>query len=166
MLFTEKSPRQKIRISIIDVIIVLTVLLCIAGVVIHYKLYESENISVTPDTCNVSILFEKMPLEAAERVIEGDVLYLSADGRKLGTVVSVKSTESTVYFTDANGAIVSGMDQSVRDVTVTVEVKGVLNDDGFYLSGEYYTAAGMEVSVYSKQFSGKGIIFEVKKLSE
>ena len=52
----EKNTKKKVRISIIDVLIILTVIACIAATFVHYKIYEKENAA---DNCRLVIYPDK-----------------------------------------------------------------------------------------------------------
>ena len=163
----ERNARKKIRISIIDVLIVLTVIALIAGTVIHYKLYEKKHEIITDDTVTVSILFSSVSPEVASAAKTGSVMFLSSDSRAFGTVVGVDFEDADVYYTSEGHKIVSAKDSEKKDLTVTVEVKGELTADrGFIENGSLHIAAGMEIEVFTTDFSGKGLIFDVKKQSE
>lgn len=163
----ERNTRKKIRISIIDVLIVLTVLALIAGTVIHYKIYENKNEIVTDDTVTVSVLFGSVLPEVASAAKPGGQMYFANDSSLFGTVTGVDYEDADVYYTDDDHKIVAGKDAEKKDLTVTVEVKGELTSDrGFLQNGKLHIAAGMEIEVFTTEFSGKGLIFDVKKQSE
>lgn len=163
----ERNTRKKIRISIIDVLILLTVIALVAGTVIHYKIYEKNNEVITDDTVTVSILFREVMPEVASAAKVGSLMFVTEDSRLLGTVTAVELEDAEVYYTSEEHKIVLGKDSEKKDLTVTVEVKGDLTEDrGFLENGSFHIAAGIEIEVFTADFSGKGLIFDVKKLSE
>ncbi len=162
---SERSARKKIRISIIDVLIVLTVAACIAGTFVHYKAYEKNNEVVVDERSLVSVLYSSLTPDIAERAVEGDTVFFD-NGEIFGKIIEVTFKEAEVYYKNADGKWVLGTDEIKKDVTVTVQVEGDFTDGGFMANGTKYVAAGMEIETYTPNFSGKGLIFEVKKQAE
>lgn len=165
MTSAEKNTRKKIRISIIDVLIVLTVIGGIAGTFLHYKIYEEKNRVVTDDSAVVSVLLSSQEAEVENKIKVGDKLYFK-DSEFFGTVVEVSFENADVTYTDANGKLVLASDDRLRDVTLLVAVDGEFTPSGFLARGTDYTAAGAEIEVFSLNFSGNGLIFDVKKQTE
>ena len=165
MTSSEKNTHRKIRISIIDVLIVLAVIAGIGGTIVHYRLYEKNNAVVTDYTAEISILLSSLDSESAERLTAGEKVYYE-DKTCMGVITRAEVEEAVIYFTDGEGKIQEGRDENLKDVRLTVEVKGEFTDGGFLALGRDYTAAGMEIEFFTPDFSGKGLIFDVKNLSE
>ncbi|MBR5322617.1 MAG: DUF4330 family protein [Clostridia bacterium] len=161
----ERNPRKKIRISIIDILIVLVIAACIVGTFIHYRVYEKNNEVVTDDNSLISVLYSSLTPEVAERAVVGDMVFFDS-GEALGRIVEVVVEDAEVYHKDTDGKWVIGTDTTKKDVTVTLQVEGDFTEGGFLANGTKYVAAGMEIEVYTPKFSGKGLIFEVKKQAE
>ncbi len=161
----ERNGRKKIRISIIDVLILLTVIACIAGTFVHYRVYEKNNAVVKDDRSLVSVLYTSLMPEVAERAVEGDLIYFD-NGEPLGKIVEITVKDAEVYYKNAEGKWVLGVDESKKDLSITVQVEGDFTEVGFLANGTDYIAAGMEIETFTPKFSGKGLIFEVKKQAE
>jgi len=165
MMNQSENAASKKGIGIIDVLVVITLIACIAGTFIHYKIYEKNHEVNTDDKCLVSVLVPGVDADLAESYAEGDKLYYK-DGVLLGTVVEVTGENSAIYYTNAKNEVVKGSDESRRDITLIVEVKGELGDGGFKVNGTDYIASGMEIDAFTPKISGKGLIFEVKKQTD
>ena len=161
-----ERTRKKIRISIIDILITVTIIACIAGTFVHYKLYESDNEVVTSDVCYVSVMFYGVDTEISEKLVSGEKLYLNDGGELFGTVSEAVSEDASFYYTNAKNEIVEASDPSRKDVSVTVEVNGELTANGFLANGVEYVASGMEIDLFSAKYSGKGLVFDVQQRSE
>ena len=161
----EKSARKKIRISIIDVLIVLTVVACIAGTFVHYRVYEKNHAVVKDDNSLVSILYSSLTPDVAEKAVEGDIVFFD-NGEPFGKIVEITVEDAEVYYKNSDGKWVLGTDETKKDVTVMLQVGGDFTEGGFLANGTEYIAAGMEIETYTPKFSGKGLIFEVKKQAE
>ena len=162
---SERSARKKIRISIIDVLIVLTVVACIAGTFVHYRVYEKNNAVIIDEHSLVSVLYSSLMPDVAEKAVEGDTVFFD-NGEALGKIVEITVEDAEVYYKNSDGKWVLGTDETKKDVTVTLQVEGDFTDGGFFANGTEYVAAGMEIETYTPKFSGKGLIFDVKKQAE
>ena len=160
----DKKTKKKIRISIIDVLIVVAFIACVGGIFVHYQIYEKNNAVVTDDSCYLSLLFSGVSNEYSDSASVGDKVY--RDGVLLGTVATVSVADAEVYYRNAKDEIVQTVDTGKKDVTVVVDVKGDVTDMGFLANGVEYMAAGMKIDVNMSKFSGNGLIFDVKKQSE
>ncbi|MBQ7968602.1 MAG: DUF4330 family protein [Clostridia bacterium] len=168
MTANENSVRKKIRISIIDVIIVITVLACIAGGVLHYRVYENNNKVITDDVFYVSMRFSSIENSSGQKIETGDSLYLNDGKVLLGTVNEVTEEDASFYYNDeVTGELKKGKDPGAKDISVVVEIKGELTkENGFLANGVKYVAAGMILDVYSDMFSAKGLIFDLEAKTE
>ena len=162
----EKKKRKKIRISIIDVLIVVTLMACICGSFVHYKIYEKNNQVNTDDVCMVSILFSGVEPSIADKVSSGDTVYLKKDGVVFGTVSEVSFKDALSYYANEEGRIVEGSDSTKKDVTIIVRVVGDMTSRGFLVNGKDYIASGMNEAIYTSKFSGMGLVFDVKQQTE
>ncbi|MBE6643190.1 MAG: DUF4330 family protein [Ruminococcaceae bacterium] len=162
----EKISKKKSRVSIIDVLIILTVIACIAATFVHYKIYEKENTVVIDEKCLVSVKYYGVDNEIAKGISMGNEVYYTENGKLLGTVIEIDSKDSDVLFKDASDKWIQTVDTTKKDVTVIIEVSGSVSSTGFLANGTDYTAAGMEIDTYSSGFSGKGLIFDVKRQAE
>ena len=162
----EKKRRKKIRISIIDVLIVVTLTACVCGAFVHYKIFEKNNQLNTDDVCMISMLFSGVEPSIADKVSSGDTVYLKKDGVIFGTVSEVSFKDALSYYTNEEGRIVEGSDSTKKDVTVIVRVVGDMSTKGFLVNGKDYIASGMQEAIYTSSFSGVGLVFDVKQQTE
>ena len=163
---TERVSKRKGRISIIDVLIILTVIACIAATFVHYKIYEKENAVIIDEKCLVSVKYSGVDNEIAKSIVAGNEVYYAEDGKFFGKVIEFDLKDSEVMVKDASDKWIKTVDTTQKDVTVILEVSGKVSANGFLANGTDYTAAGMEIDTYSSVFSGKGLIFDVKRQAE
>ena len=161
-----REGRKKIRISIIDFLIVLTVVACVCGIFVHYKLFENNNKVLTDDVCNISVMLYGVDNDISEKIVSGNKVYLKDGNEEFGVVSDVSKEDAVVYYSDSQNEIATGTDNTKKDIKLTVEVKGDLSESGFYANGKKYIASGMEIDIFSAEFSAKGLIFGVESRSE
>lgn len=166
MTANEKNNRKKIRISIIDVLIVITLIACIAGGFMHYKVYEKNNEVVTSDVCSVSVMLSEVENDVSAKIKAGDVVYFKDNDTVFGTITEVSEKDADYYYTNEQGVRVKGSNIYAKNVSVVIEVNGEMTKNGFLANGLEYVAAGMELELYSAEFWEKALIFDVQQLSE
>ena len=158
--------RKKIRISIIDVLIVITVIACAVGAFLHYRIYEKNNEVIKDDVALVSVMLYNVENSISTKIAVGDKIYLTENNELLGTVAEVSSKDGTYYFTDDQGLVREGVDFYSKDVSVIITVNGEFTEEGFLENGVKYIAAGMEIDLYSADFCQKGLIYGIENQSE
>ena len=161
-----ENKTKRFRISIIDVLIALVVIACVAGVFLHYRTYAKNNKVVKDDTCYVSLQLSGVANETAEKITTGDTVYLKDDKSVFGKISEVNLENAQYYYSDEKGISVRGEDAYAKDVALVIEVKGELTEDGFLANGVEYVASGLYIDVYTNDFSEKGLIFGVEERSE
>jgi ribose 5-phosphate isomerase RpiB len=104
--------------------------------------------------------------DLSEKIAIGDKIYLKEGNQTFGSVSDVIKEDSSVYYTNVANQISESVDSTKKDVAIIIEVNGDVKQDGFFANGVKYVAAGMEIDVFSSDFSGKGLIFGVEQRSE
>ncbi len=165
MMSTEKM-RKKFHISVIDILIIITLIVCLAGTFVHYKIFEKNNKVNTDDTCLISVLFAGVDPTVAEQIADGDKLYMKKNGEVFGVVNEVELSDAQAYYTNEEHKIVEGKDPTKKDIKIIVRVSGDVTEKGFLVNGTDYIASGMNANLFSSSFSGKGLIFDVKQQTE
>ncbi len=163
---SENRKNKKISVSVIDVMIVLAVIACIAGVFVHYRVYEKTHEVTTDDVCTVSVLIEGASLELGDKISSGDQIFVETNGESFGKVVEANKNSATVYYENLNGEIVEKIDDNILDIVIKIEVSGSLTESGFLANGKEYIAAGKEMALYSKDFSENCLVIDVENIQE
>ena len=158
--------RKKIRISIIDVLIVITIIACAVGAFLHYRMYEKNNEVIKDDVALVSVMLYNVENSISGKIGVGDKIYLTDTNELIGTVAEVSSKESIYYYTDDRGILREGNDYYNKDVSIIVTVNGEFTNEGFLANGVKYIAAGMEIDLYSADFCQKSLIYGIENQAE
>ena len=144
------NEKRKVRFNFVDFLIIIAVLAALFSIMFRNTLLKMiGNVVYTQDAV-ITVRFEGLTNEQADAVSEGDVLRLS--GEKLGEISSVTRIASTetILAGGEDRAFIRVSDERHSDLVCTVNVRGVYNDDGFYLFGEQYLGVGKELSVSSE----------------
>ena len=87
--------RKKIRISIIDVLIVITVIACAVGAFLHYRIYEKNNEVIKDDVALVSVM-----LYNVENSISTKIAVIFAKNVFFCPFLGTKSLGFILFVTD------------------------------------------------------------------
>ena len=134
-----KKITARIRIGLLDVACLLLVVLSVVGLWQRGNLKNLFETDTTKTDFAVSFIMEGAPLEAAEALTEGTVLYLP-DGTALGSLqgVPMLSGGVTFYHPNAEGTPVILPPDASQSVTVhaTLLCTGYLRDATLVTEGE------------------------------
>ncbi len=166
MTSSENRQNKKMSISVIDVMIILAVIACIAGVFVHYRVYEKTHEVMTDDVCMVSVLIKGASLELGEGITLGEQIFFENGEEKFGKAVEVNKNSATVYRKNSNGEMVESIDEELLDIVIRIEASGALYESGFLVNGTEYVASGMEIELYSKNFSENCLVIDVENIQE
>ena len=155
------NEKRKVRFNFVDFLIIIAVLAALFSIMFRSTLLKLiGNVVYTQDAV-ITVRFEGMTEEQADAVSEGDVLYLSDE--RLGEISSVTKTPSTqtLLAGGEDRAFIRVSDESHYDLVCTLTVRGVYNDDGFYLFGEQYLGVGKEISVSSEIYTYTVVVVSI-----
>ena len=161
---SENRQNKKMTISVIDVLIILVFVACIAGVFVHYRVYEKTHEVITDDVCAVSVLIKGASLELGEGIVSGDTVFFEKDGQSFGKVTEIVKNSASIYRENPNGEIVESIDDELLDIVIKIEVSGALGESGFLANGTEYIASGMQLDLYSKNFSENCLVIDVENV--
>ena len=164
-----KTASGKPTFNVIDVLIIVVVIACVAGVALRYTVlnenWNQKNDEVYYITCRADSLAYSAysTLLASSSEQNDNWIYLDDGITRLGTVsVSNSGTlagvPETLKFKLSDGSEITASyagDESENDVTWTLTGKircngSVSQDGGFLLNGKRYIGVNEKLSVYSK----------------
>lgn len=158
---------KKTRFNVIDALIVVLVLSCIAGVVLRYTVLD--DIELSKDQKDFYITFTVSSLSHAQlqKIVEakdeaetnGNWVYLSDGKTELGVLTALdEQNRSTVEFVKENGEVVYAQysenesdDEVLWTITGKILCRGCYSENGsFLLNGKEYLSANMVLDVFTK----------------
>lgn len=144
------------RVSIVDIIIVLVVLLALGGV--GYKLTRTN--APTPfakqDTISIDFYFEEVPDYVADYIKPGMTVRDIQKGFVIGTVKSISVDKSVVYAVADTGEIKVSTKPGYKSIRMTVEGTGKFSETGVtFGSSEYYTGKFYEYGIGDYSIYGR-----------
>ena len=142
-----EKKASKYRFNAIDAFIILVVVLCIVG--IYFRSNIESWIGSKKDLSDYQITFvvEKIKATSGEFINVGDRVYLS-NNIVLGSVSGFSNFPAKEYISDSEGNFIEVRypENTYIDITVTVDCRGIKNEDGFYLDGTYLISPGAKLT--------------------
>lgn len=152
------------KISIVDILIVLAVIVCIAGVYARF-VAQPERVQIETKTFTYKVLvreIREMSVEGLEQSV-GTTFLLNEKGRSdvLGTLIDVESRHYSEPIVKNDGTIVMAEMPSKYEVVLTMELDGIVNDSGYYTTDYKSIGVGADLLMTNKYISTSGKITEI-----
>ena len=140
------------RISLVDIIIVLAILLLIAGLVYRRATPRFADMLRPDDTFYITLEVNRIRnIIAEDSVIVGDMLFRQHERLPLGRIVSVErhpATEILLRRSDGT-AILAEMEERYM-LLITVEATGSVTERGYFINGIDHIAPNSGVQLVSR----------------
>ena len=157
--------KTKKKIAAVDILIVMLVLLCIAGIVIRIAVGESSLFSKdNRGEYTVSYVITGEQDENSAFFAEGKQFFLES-GEAFGTLTgSPAFTPAVISSENSRGEYVqSYSSDGTVDIRGTATVIGTMTDTGFLLNSNTYIAPNMSITVSSSDITVKLLITDITK---
>ncbi|MBQ7380500.1 MAG: DUF4330 family protein [Clostridia bacterium] len=148
-----KKNGSGIGLNLIDFVVILLVLICLASAIIRIRRVDLFNQGDDLEQHEIYFSVTDISYTSEDALVIGDTFTLSDNKTVLGTLQSVDSVlPSTLYVSDIDGNVLSvNYPESTRiDVTGTVLSLGKMTDSGYLLGGTTYIAPGRAYTVQSE----------------
>jgi hypothetical protein len=155
--------KSRVKFNIIDFLIIIAVLGCIAGVAIRFDLAGKLGLNSNKDEVEISFLILNIRVGSVNALNEGDTFYLgTTNGTEFGKLLSKEVTNSESYVLDDNFAYHKVYNDLRYDVRGVFSAKGSKTDSGFMLNGTQFMAPGKTIMIESKNISVSITILSIK----
>lgn len=130
----DKNGKLFSKISIIDILIILAVILCIAGAFIRFSGLLGNNNTTSVDFEYV-MRIQQIREESADALLKkGEVYSNLSDGAYMGTIIAAEKRPNDDYAELYDGSIVKTSAKDRYDVYITVSVSGKQTPTALYTS--------------------------------
>ncbi len=158
----KKSGKLFGKISIIDIIVVVCIVVLAFGI---YAKYTSDS-DATASSENTEIEFVYKVKGVRDYTVnalkKGGAMYDSETKEYVGEIVDVRTEDAVMEVSLVDGTYKQLIIPEKYDVYVTVQVDGKYNKLGYYTSGNKYLGAGSTINIKSKFATTEGQIVDVK----
>ena len=157
----KKNNNGKLRFNIIDLLIVVIVLGCIAGAVIRYNVIDRIVLDTTRDEVKISFMVSGVTPQIAGAIVDGEEFYVVGSDYTIGVLTEHNISNALIVEANDNGQPVESFDDTLRDVRGSFRSHGVVREDGFFLGGTMFLAPGKTLIAESKSVRFSLIITEI-----
>ena len=142
----DKNGKLFHKVSVVDILIILVILLCIAGAFIRFSGLLGDN-KATPVQIEYFLKVNQVRDKGADALMKKGELYSSlSDEAYMGTIVNVEKNVNDDYSVLVDGSIVKTSATDRYDVLITVQV------DGRQTGTALYTKDGKRIEVGSLEY--------------
>ena len=164
-----KKSGGKGRFNIIDLILLITVLACIAGIYLRYSASQDFGVKQQLDSFTLSFEVQNIRYTSADAFPSGDAVYMRSDDTYVGTILSLDSTSPTEYiFFDLAGNVKQTYypENTRIDVTGKILSQGRMTENGFLLNGNVFVAPGRTYSIKTPHIDVDITITDITRIEE
>jgi hypothetical protein len=151
------------KISIIDFLVVLIVVLIAAGLYVKYNVLEMTSTSTETGTITYTVNVSGVRDYTLNALKAGDALYdkNSSGGYSIGTITDIKSADAKKASEMLDGSVVLGNYAGRYDVTLTVEAKGSQSEGRYLVNKTYELNSNSSRTFFTKFCTFDGTIGEI-----
>ena len=154
------NTQKKHRFNIVDFVLIITVIACVAGIAIRYNLRLS--LLQDNDTATVTILIKELLEDNESYLVEGDKYYYQKTGKPFGTLTGYTTEPAKIRFVNADGTYSTVRYIDRVDAVCTIEVEGYHSDDGFMIDGSTHVGCGAELLIRSKNLETVATVLDIE----
>ena len=154
------ETQKKHRFNIIDLVLILAVLACAAGMIIRSNVRETVLLN-NEEKASVTILIEALLDDSTLAMHEGDTFYFSSNDETFGTMKTMELSPAKLRFFNSDGTVTITHYENRKDAVCTFEVSGFNTDTGFMINGNTFMGCGGTFNLHSKYIELQCTVLDV-----
>ena len=153
------------KISMFDIIVILAVIVCIAGVYVRF-VARPQKVQVEKASFTYQVVVSGIRQLSVDTLIQskGTKFTLAEKGRsdELGTLTDVTSTPSKETFIQKDGNAVTVDSPSKVEALLTLKLDGMVNDRGFFTPQLKDIGVGSTLILQNKYIKTEGQVVSIQ----
>ena len=159
----DDKGRVKGRISIIDIILVVALLVLSAGFAYRNLSPRLAPIVNPTDVFYVTITQTRLRHFVTDAIDVGDVVFRQHERNPIGRVTHIELRPAFDYMLKTDGTVVLAEMEDRHTIFITVEAMGSITERGFFINGNDHVAPGSHMALTSNRvFIPDGRIYSVE----
>ncbi|MGM9521138.1 MAG: DUF4330 family protein [Oscillospiraceae bacterium] len=148
-------------ISVIDVLVVVIVL--VLGAAVYMRFFENEQTAtaVSNDEFSYQVMLRNVRSMTADAIRVGDSIYDTENGTLLGVVTDIEAADAQRQLALEDGTYVMVPVENRYDVTITLDVSGLISNGRYYAARTYELSVNSDISFYTKYLSTSGVVWKI-----
>lgn len=161
-----KNTKKKLRLNIIDFLILIVVIGGVIGIALRMGVVERVTNQSNMEDAKISFLVLDIQESSADYFKTGDVFYAENLDCEFGKLESRQIMPAEAFIANIDGELIKTHSSNNRiDVRATVIGVGTFTDEGFLLEGINFIAPGSEVRLQSSDLDVTVTITAIEKVS-
>lgn len=165
-MFIDKNGKLFGKISFIDILIVLAVIVCVAGVYVRF-VAQPDKVQVQTQSFTYKVLVRDVrdvTVKGLEQSI-GTTFILNEKGRDdvIGKLVDIETKQYAEPLIKNDSTVVMAEKPLKYEALITLELDGIVNDMGYYTTDLKSISVGANLSLMNKYISTSGRITEISE---
>lgn len=149
-----KTGKGRIRLNIIDFIVIIILIGAAVGIAFRFGLVERVKTQVSMDGASISFLVQNIQEASYSYFNIGEEFEDVTHKCSFGTLESKQEFPAETYITDINGNIIKTYVENDRiDLRGVMSSVGKFTDEGFLLDGIHFIAPGSSINIRSSVIS-------------
>lgn len=146
---TSEKKRSGAHFNLFDVILILVIVACIAGIALHA--YFTKDLTETySETTNISFIVSGVSEETAEAFCKANSsIYEQETDKHVGTLISASYAPLFLDLENTEGLLVKAEHPDKKEITAQASFSGTWTEDGFLIGGTTLAIIGKEMKIYT-----------------
>ncbi len=166
-MFIDKKGKLFGKVSFVDILIILAVIVCAAGVYVRF-VAQPEKVQVQTQTFTYKVRVSDiriMTVEGLEQSI-GTTFLLNEKGRSdvLGTLIDVETMHYKEPIVKNDSTAVMAEKPMKYEAILTMQIDGIVNDSGYYTTDLKNIGIGGDLLMVNKYISTSGKVTEITEV--
>jgi hypothetical protein len=156
----DENGRLMGKISVIDIIVIVVVLIGIAALYARYGVLKTTSASAGSTPINYTLTVYGVREYTRDSIKPGDILFdkNGGGGNTIGTVTNVSWSDAKKVSEKLDGTIVMGNYENRYDVVITVAATGTVSNGRYLVSRTYELNINSIRTFYTKYCTFEGTI--------
>ncbi len=147
---TSENKKTGVRFNLFDVLLILAVIACVAGLVLH-AYFTDDLIETYSETANITLTVTGISERTASAFCRaGATVFLGETNEKIGTLTQASYTAMVVELENTEGILVNAVHPDKKTATATATLTGTWTEDGFLIGGHTLAALGKTLNIYTE----------------
>ncbi len=149
------------RISIVDIVVVLIVVVLAVGIFLKFSGKSTEAVATTGEEIECTFLVKNVRMYTIDALKKGGQLYDRVAKEYIGEITDVRYEDGKYQVNMADGSFMPAVPDERYNAYVTVEFTGKVNENGYYTATNKYLSVGSTVLFNSKYAQCESTVYSI-----
>lgn len=152
---------KALKINIIDIIVVLVIIFLVLGTAYKFLFMDKTSAVSSEVPISYTVLIKEVRQYSLDSIEVGDTLYDGSSGNAIGVISKIEKREATDAMADKDGVFYNVPIENRFDVTLTVDGKGSVSSEGYFINKTYELVVNSNKTFMTKYYECNGRVGEI-----